>query len=392
MRAQQLHLAGYRNYRRLALSLPPGPAIFYGENGQGKSNLLEAVYLLATTRSFRTRTDRDLLNWEQLAEGSLAGVFARVASLIERQGGALRLDVVIAAVPDSERRENGNGVATRKQIMVNGVKRQPAEVVGQFLATLFTPADLDLVTGPPEGRRRYLDILLSQTDRLYFRALASYQKVLAQRNSLLRGLREGHGRVEQLGFWNEELQRNAAYLLDQRQAATTSLAELLAPRYAELSGEHTPVGLRYLSTLDDLLPPVAGQSTAERYGQALRQTRSREIAAGMSLLGPHRDDLLFLLGGRPLASGGSRGQMRSCTVALKLAEVTLMRERTGEAPALLLDDVLSELDRRRRTLLLSAVAPEQQVLITATDLDDFTADFLSRARRFRVHAGEVAEE
>ena len=390
VRLQQVHLSGFRNYRRLSLNVPPGPSIFYGDNGEGKSNLLEAVYLLATSRSFRTRLDRELLNWEQLSSGPVAA-FARVAALVERAGGGVRLEVVITPTPEIARRDGAGGVATRKQIMVNGAKRQPGELVGQLMVTLFTPADLDLVTGPPELRRRYLDVTLSQTDRLYFRALSSYLRVLAQRNSLLRLLREGHGRADQLAFWNEELAKAGAYVLDRRLAAVRRLAELLAPRYAELTGEAAPVGLAYVSSLDDAAAGAAAGGTGERYHLALQQSRGREIAAGMSLLGPHRDDVLFLLGGRGLASAGSRGQARSCTVALKLAEVALMRELTGEDPVLLLDDVLSELDRRRRAFLLAALPPEQQLLLTATDLDPFPAEFLARCRHYRVHAGTVVE-
>jgi len=390
VRLQQLHLAGFRNYRRLALNLPAGNSIFCGDNGQGKSNLLEAVYLLATSRSFRTRADRELLNWNSAADAP-GGAFARVAALIERAGNGVRLDIVIAALPETERKDATNGTATRKQIMVNGVKRQPAELVGQLMVTLFTPADVDLVLGPPDLRRRYLDLTLSQTDRAYFRALTSYQQVLAQRNSLLRSLREGHGRVEQLSFWNDELQRSAVYIIDHRVAAISRLSQLVGPNYQALSGDQATIGLRYVASLDEQ-PDAATGGTAERYTAALQGIRAREVAAGMSLVGPHRDDLAFLLDGRPLAAAGSRGQIRLATVALKLAEVALMRELTGETPVLLLDDVLSELDRRRRSLLLASLASDQQVLITATDLEAFSSDFLTHCRRYRVEAGTVTED
>lgn len=376
----------------MALNLPTGNAVFCGDNGQGKSNLLEAVYLLATSRSFRTRSDRELLNWSQPDISSPAGAFARVAALVERAGHGVRLDIVIAAAPDTERKDGATGPATRKQIMVNGVKRQPAELVGQLMVTLFTPADIDLVLGPPDLRRRYLDLTLSQTDRAYFRALATYQRVLAQRNSLLRSLREGRGRLEQLNFWNDEFVRSGVYVLDQRISAVERLSTLLAPNYVTLSGEEATVELRYVSSLSDAQSDTAGQKTAARYAAALHATRSREVAAGMSLVGPHRDDLAFLLDGRPLAAVGSRGQIRLATVALKLSEVAFMQELTGETPVLLLDDVLSELDRRRRALLVAALASDQQVLITATDLDAFSPDFLGRCRRYRVDAGTVRED
>ncbi len=391
MRLQQLLVSGFRNYRSLSLSLPSGPVLLYGDNGQGKSNLLEAVYLLATSRSFRTRLDRELLNWSLLTEGEPTAAFARIACQLERLTGGIRLDVIIAAALGGVQGGSILEPPTRKQISVNGAKRQPSELIGQLMVTLFTPADLDLVTGPPEMRRRYLDVTLSQTDRQYFRALTSFQRILAQRNALLRALREGQGRVDQLSYWDDELVLAGVLILERRQSAVRRLAELLAPRYAQLTGEATRADLRYVSTLDDVEGADTARPIAQRYLAALHTARRREVAAGQTLTGPHRDDVFFLLGDRSLAGSGSRGQVRSCTVALKLSEVVLMQELTGETPVLLLDDVLSELDRRRRAFLLGALSPDQQVLITTTDLDAFPAEFVARCRRYHVVAGTLSE-
>jgi DNA replication and repair protein RecF len=386
VRIQQLHLTNFRSYRRLSLTLPPATAILYGLNGQGKSNVLEAVYFLATARSFRARQDRELLNWDALATEPEAA-FARVAALAERRTGSVRVDVVIA--PQLDTLNSPTGVLTRKQITVNGIKRQPGELVGQLLATLFTPADVDLVTGAPDLRRRYLDITLSQTDRQYLRTLLLYQRILTQRNSLLRNLRDGKGRSDQLAFWDDELAKAGCYVLDKRRRAVAKLATLIAPLYADLSGETASLELRYVPSLDTLPLDETQEINANDYRVALHRSRSREIAAGMSLVGPHRDDVLFLLGGRPLTAFASRGQIRSCTVALKLSEVAYMQAETSETPVLLLDDVLSELDYRRRSFLLEALPSTQQILVTTTERDALSESFLRACHAYHVTGGDV---
>lgn len=389
MRIHQLHLLNFRSYRRLALTLPQGSAIFYGLNGQGKSNLLEAVFFLSTARSFRARQDRELVNWAALAEEP-ESAFTRIAALAERSFGGLRIEVVIAPLPETLL--SPSGILTRKQISVNGIKRLPGELVGQLLTTLFTPADVDLVTGAPDLRRRYLDITLSQTDRQYLRSLSQYQRVLTQRNSLLRSLREGRGRPDQLGFWDEELVKAGGYVLERRLRAVTLLAELIQPRYAELSGEKARLDLRYMSSLDAANGGTTPSSGASDFRQVLQKGRSRDISAGVSLVGPHRDDLSFTIDGRPFATFASRGQIRSCTVALKLSEVAFMQHETTETPILLLDDVLSELDHRRRSFLLEALPPEQQVLITTTELEALPGEFLHTRHTFRVEEGTVTPD
>lgn len=403
MRVRHLSLVHVRNYHRLALDLPAGPVVLTGDNGQGKSNLLEAVYVLATSKSYRTNQDRDLLNWSIVEPGAdAATAFARFAAVVERLPLNVRLDVVIAPLPpesaDRGRAGLGSGtpVLTSKRITINGMPRRAGDLVGQVHVVLFTPADLDLITGAPEGRRRYINVTLSQTDRAYYRALVQYNRVLAQRNSLLRQLREGRGRADQLGVWNDELARHGAAVTARRSDAVRRLGALVEHLYADLTSDPGPLGLHYV-------PSIAGEDGAqggalnehealERFQRLLARQEGREVRAGMSLYGPHRDDIGFTLRGRDLSSYGSRGQQRAATVALKLAEVMYMRHVGGDAPVMLLDDVLSELDRPRREYLCRALPQEQQVLLTTADLDVVPASFLGRSTLYRVREGTLSQD
>ncbi len=380
MYCSTLSLTNFRNYRRLDVTLPNGPILVLGGNASGKTSLLEAIYFLATTRSHRAGSDREVVHWHAQPEYGLPP-FARIAAHVHKRGG---LDVEIIVM-----RDGGEGVTTtRKRIRVNDRPRRAIDLIGQVNAVMFGPQDLDLIVGPPTLRRRYLDITISQIDPHYVRTLQMYQRVVLQRNSLLksasdRGLRPS-GAADQLLYWDEELVRHGAYLLARRLEALAQLNTIADALHRRLAGTGEPLELRYRSTVNDgdLLPSEAPgeEALAEAFGRRLEQRRSDELRRGMTLSGPHRDDVLFLVGGVDMAPYGSRGQQRSVILALKLAEVDLMLDATGEMPILLLDDVVSELDPERRRYLLEAVLERrQQVLVTATDLVPVGREFLSRA-------------
>jgi DNA replication and repair protein RecF len=258
---------------------------------------------------------------------------------------------------------------------------------------IFTPTDLNLVDGPPNERRRYLDITLSQLDASYVRTLAHYQKIVQQRNSLLRTWRERRRPQrtvdDELAFWDHELATSGAYLLAERLRAVADLQALVGPLYQLISGSSDLLTIDYLPSLDLDLSWDVG-SLEQQLSAGLRTMRADELARGQTLLGPHRDDLAFRVGKINLGRYGSRGQQRSVALALKLAEVELMRKRAGDAPVLLLDDVLSELDAQRRAHLLEAIRrPNQQTLLSATDLSDFGVEFLAAITRLRVEDGRV---
>ena len=394
MRIRHLHLSQYRNFSRLDLALPAGPAIVLGANAQGKSNLLEAIHLLATMRSPRVGTDSELIRWQV---DPLAGPpVGRMVADVETQVGPLRLEMVIvgrSGEHPSMGEQNRAGHAS-KTVRVNGLARRLSEAVGQLAAVLFTAHDMDIVVGPPSLRRRYLDIAISQVDGAYLRALQRYAKVLLQRNHLLKRLQDGSARREELAFWDEQLVLEGSVIVAARAAAVSALGPLAAAAHADLSDGLEELALLYQPHLGGGVdgPQAASlgrQELAAVFAQELRRWSEREVRAGATILGPHRDDLLVQLDGVSAAAFASRAQQRTIVLALRLAEALFLRRRRGDSPVLLLDDVLSELDAHRRAAVLASVADYEQVLITATDLDRFSPDFLARAALFRVAAGSV---
>lgn len=377
MHVEHLSLLNFRNYVRLDLDLGPGLTMIEGANGQGKSNLLEAIFLLATTRSPRTQADRELLHW--LAWES-EQPFARVVGRVQRRQGPAEIAITIHG-----EREDGVQVAT-KRVRVNGVPRRAIDLLGQVQVVLFGPDDLSLVSGPPALRRRYLDLTIAQVDARYVRALAHYQRVLQQRNHLLRQLRERRTGEDELRFWDEELTRDGVLIVAERQRAVDQLCDLARATHYRLAGSTERLQVLYRPNLP--LPDEGGQRIFLAH---LAQTRARELAQGVSLAGPHRDDLAFLLDGVDVQRFGSRGQQRTVALALRLAETAFLRQRSDDEPILLLDDVLSELDAERQHRVLEAVAPAEQVLLTTTERALLRGWEVGRARLLCVTAGRVEE-
>lgn len=395
MRLHHLSLTNFRNYVRLELDLPARLAVFQGANAQGKTNLLEAIHLLATGRSPRAVAERELISWLAL-ESPLP--YARLVADIGEGQAAEKLELVL---------ELGNGGAggpvVRKQVRINGVAKRALDLIGRLRVVLFLPEDISLVAGAPGERRRYLDIALCQINPAYTRALTEYGKVLAQRNALLKRLRDEGGDTGQLTFWDGQAATHGAYLLAQRARAVCTLDEMARDLHRELSGGRERLRLAYVPS-----PHTPAAQTghgaadarsyaelehaiiAERFLAQLRATRARDVAAGTSLSGPHRDDLQFIADERDLRTFGSRGQQRTAALAVKLAEVRMMRAESGESPLLLLDDVMSELDATRRHALLDALAGVDQALVTTTDWSDFTPELLSHAQRLHVAEGRLS--
>ncbi|GAB4537052.1 MAG: DNA replication/repair protein RecF [Anaerolineae bacterium] len=403
----RLSLTNFRNYLRLSLDLPPGPVLLRSDNAQGKTNLLEAIYYLATTRSTFARAERQLVNWQALERDPLP--FARLEGHVRRGTGTFQIDITLLPA--------GQGTV-RKEMRLNGVRKRALDIVGQLNAVIFLPEDIELVTGAPGVRRRYLDVTLCQIDPTYCRALAQYNKLLVQRNALLKQLAERSGGralaprdEDQLLFWDEQLAEQGATLIVARQEAVSRLDQLGRGRYRLLGEQSEVFRLHYAPSFDpqhrplldyqrplsleELLPSEQTQPSrsevAEAFKLHLRQARREELARGMTVVGPHRDDLHFTIGGVDMTLYGSRGQQRTTALALKLAEVDFMRQVTGEAPLLLLDDVMSELDARRRARVMAMVDGVEQAILTTTDWADFSPEFCAQACLLQLTAGYIEE-
>jgi DNA replication and repair protein RecF len=396
MYLKRLELTHFRNYTRSEIDLPARINVVQGENAQGKTNLLEAIYYLATTRSSRASTDRQLIQWS--ARETEVIPYARVTGVFERSDEEHTIESTLTLEP----RESGapDDTVFRRQIRVDGVARRAMDVVGRLTVVLFLPEDITLVSGSPGDRRRYLDITLCQIDTAYCRALSRYGRIMRQRNALLRRIGEGAAEASELAYWDEQLVKLGALVLARRYWAMGELGRRVREIQPALTAGAEKLALSYENSIAEKggLPPATIDALASMQPEALtdvlrralRAVRREEIARGVTVIGPHRDDLRFLLNGADATIYGSRGQQRTVALGLKLAETDFMAAEMGEMPVLLLDDVMSELDERRGQLLLARIQRAQQVLLTTTRLSDLSDAFLERAVLWRVVNGTIA--
>ena len=404
-----LSLTNFRNYGRLELALPPGPTLLHGDNAQGKTNLLEAIYYLATTRSPHADTDSQLINWDaqQSDEPVIVG---RLVAQVETEQDSRLLEMRL--IQEKSRQLRNGRYSFRREALVDKRKVRLMDLLGNLRVVLFLPEDVQLITGPPNNRRRYLNITLCQIDPIYCRTLSAYNKVLEQRNALLRQLAEGEGSREMLAIFTEKLVNLGSQIFARRAVFLADLArEAQRIHYEELTNGGETIRLQYAPRLDEA-SSKQNRHTAEltaagewlqvhtedvgqieaRFAAALEQATATEIARGMTTVGPHRDDWSFLLNGRSLSSFGSRGQQRSAILALKLAEINWMKQQTGETPVLLLDEVVAEFDEQRRSALLHTVSQAEQAVLTATDPGMFTGEFLRHSTHMMVRNGQIQME
>jgi len=337
--------------------MEPGVNVFLGANGQGKTNLLESVAMLALSASPRARREVELV-------GPVAAA-SRIEAEVESSGR--RMELVIALNVEGER--------ARRTIEVDGARRRAVDLPGHFRVTLFWPDDLGLVKAGPDQRRRFLNQLLVQVQPGYARALSGLRRILEQRNSLLKRIVAGEAGADELEVWNVELVRVGTEVVDARANAVNELAPEAARCHAEIGGGER-LQIEYLGPPEDM-------------AAAVHNSLAEDLRRGTTSIGPHRDDLRLLLGGQDARGYGSQGQQRTAVVSLKLAEAELVARRTGERPVLLLDDVLSELDLERRGALLRQVGGGGQVVITSVDVGPFPPDLIAKASIWSVEAGQV---
>ncbi len=363
----RLQLTNFRNYAELNFEPAPGLNLIVGANAQGKSNLLEAIGMLGIGKSFRTSRESELVRVGSL-QASVAGDAQLVAGLV-RLACSLEL----------------RGAALRKQYGLNGYPVRYAGYLGQARVVTFSPADLQLVGGPPSIRRAFLNAALAQQHPTYYQALGTYGKVLAAKGALLRGHIEADAIL--LATYNQRLVDAGSELIVERHAFAAALASHAAQAYAawaDVTDAEGPLQLRYVPNVAADRPDR--ESVRVAFAQRLAAAAAAEMTRRMTLVGPHRDELDFVLGGRALASFGSQGQRRSAVLALKLAEYAVLRTRGGEAPILLLDDVLSELDHARQRALIATIATFEQTFVTMTARAETPAATLFRVVAAGQHA------
>lgn len=379
MHVTQLHLVDYRSYAEIEVPLQPGVCVFVGSNGQGKTNLVEAVEYLATLSSHRVAADAPLIR----AGAERATVRARVqAGIDDSRSLLLELDIV-------------PGRANKAKLNRAPLKRA-RDLLGALVVVLFSPEDLSIVKGDPSERRRFLDDLLVARWPRFAGIRADYDRVLKQRNALLKSLSGRTGRVAgadvaaTLDTWDEHLSALGAELVVARIATLTDLAEHVADAYRSIAPINNEAGATYVSGSPLVAqPPLGRDAIAEVLRGRMTERRGEEIARGVSLVGPHRDDIALRIGELPAKGYASHGESWSLACALRLAAFRLLRS-DGIEPVLILDDVFAELDHTRRQRLALEIANAEQVLITAAVADDVPPEL--GGRRFRVDSGTVTPE
>ncbi|MEI7833635.1 MAG: DNA replication and repair protein RecF [bacterium] len=361
MELRRLQLQNFRNYASLDLPMGAGMHVFAGANAQGKTNLLEAVYFAATGRSPRARHESELIDWG-----------ADTARVVADYLGAARGPFTVeAALGRREAGQQGHQpVRVQKKFRVNGVARTPGDLAGLVPVVLFLVDDLEIIRGEPARRREFLDTDLATMSRTYAWALRQYTRVIEQRNKLLKDIREGSLCPDCLPAWNEQVADYGGRLLEVRARFVRDLNSVTGETYQGLTASGQQMTLEYRREWGD--PEETPETRADftfLLAAALAGAEKEEIARGSSLAGPHRDDLRILVDGRDLRQFGSQGEQRTAALALRVAEFELQNRLLSEPPVLLLDDILSELDRTRRAALLAHLAPMAQVIVTTTDVD-----------------------
>jgi DNA replication and repair protein RecF len=358
-----ISIQGLRSYATLEAVFGGGPQLVVGPNAAGKTTLLEAIVLLAWGRSHRTSTDGELVRW--------GSELARVEGL----SGAETIEVALVRPVGSS--------GARKRIRVNGVARRAAGLVGLLRTVVFAPEEMLLVVGSPGLRRAALDQLATQRSAAYGRDLATYSRTLQQRNSLLRAIREEQAGRDELRFWDASFLDAGGAIVAERLRLLDDLAGPLARAHAEIApdeAEATRLAVIYATNA----PALPGEAPREALARRLAETADKEVWNGSTLVGPHRDDLVFTLDGRDMSGFASRGQQRTAILAFKLAELDLLTEQDGRPPLLLLDDVFSELDPERRSHLVRRIAALPQAFVTTTTLDDLDPALVAAATAWEV--------
>ena len=371
MYLENIELQNFRNYDTTELSFSPSINVLIGENAQGKTNLIESIYFLAMSRSHRTSRDRELIRWDS--------DFSQVKGLLKKKSHSVPLEIVLS--------KRG------KMAKLNHLEQKKlSNYIGQLNVILFAPEDLSLVKGSPSVRRKFIDMELGQMNKIYLHHLAQYQRILKQRNQFLKQARydSNYDKVY-LEVLTEQLAAEGAEVLYARFRFVKRLNDWAQAVQADISNDKEELNICYKTT-SNATAEMDVETIFAGLKEDYKSAEMQEIEQGTTTMGPHRDDLIFYVNDRNVQTYGSQGQQRTTALSLKLAEIELMHEVTGEYPILLLDDVLSELDDSRQTHLLNSIQNKVQTFITTTSLDGVQMELLNNPLIFYVDQGEIREE
>ena len=396
---QQLSLTNFRAFKRLEIDFPSSLNIIVGENAQGKTSILEAVHLLSLLTSPIAGHDRQMVRFLSLKDEVPVG---RLVAVVEKASKVQRIEVRLIIGG------GGNGAARlRKEVIIDGSKRKLLDAVGFFNSVVFLPQMMRIIEDGPDERRKYLDRTLSQAFPGYVRALSAYNQGITRRNALLKQIFEQGGSRDQLVYWDELITEHGAVIIHTRVNAVRALNEYMYPQHEKLTCGKERIMLSYLPAVpfsegsreqpglglpDEVAEDISVDLIKKIFLRQLKDQQEEELRRGVTTIGPHRDELRFIVNNIDLGIYGSRGQIRTAVMALKLAEVYWLQEQTGETPVLLLDETLAELDQQRRQDLLGVLEQNSQSILTTTDLRLFNSAFIEKSRIWYIHNGSIRED
>ncbi|KAB2491464.1 DNA replication/repair protein RecF [Priestia endophytica] len=368
MHINELQLKNYRNYEKATISFENKVNVILGENAQGKTNVMEAIYVLSMAKSHRTSKDKELIKWDC--------DFAKIQGELTRNSGPLSLELIVST--------------KGKKAKYNGLEQKRlSQYIGAMNTVMFAPEDLNLVKGNPQVRRRFLDMEIGQVSPVYMHDLARYQKILHQRNQYLKQLQTRKVTDQSLlDVYTTQLSEVAASVLKKRYEFLQLLQDWAEPIHHGISRGLETLKIQYKSSVDVSVEQDLSKMI-QAYYEKFDKIKMREIDRGITLAGPHRDDLIFYVNDKDVQTFGSQGQQRTTALSIKLAEIELIHGEIGEYPILLLDDVLSELDDYRQSHLLNTIQGKVQTFVTTTNIDGIHHETLQKATTFHVKAGEI---
>lgn len=360
MTIESIELSNFRNYGNLEIHFDDGTNILYGDNAQGKTNILEAAYLSGTTKSHKGSKDKEMIRFDEQE--------AHIRTVVRRNDKNCQIDMHL-------RRHGAKGVAVNKQPI-----KRAGELFGILNIVFFSPEDLNIIKNGPSERRRFIDLELCQLDKLYLSDLSSYNKLLNQRNHLLKDIAYRHDLIDTLPMWDRQLVDYGRRIIQKRRSFVEELNGIITEIHSHISGGKEKLLLCYEPNIEDIC-----------FEEELLRARQKDLKLCQTTVGPHRDDMLFSVDGIDIRKYGSQGQQRTCALSLKLSEIDLVRRSIHNTPVLLLDDVLSELDSSRQNYLLSSIT-DIQTIITCTGLEEFVRNRFQINRVFQVVEGQVFEK
>jgi len=368
MYIKNMKLKDFRNYEKLDIDFSNKVNVIIGENAQGKTNLLEAIYVLAFTKSYRTLQDKELINWNK--------AFAKINGIIQKSNQTIPLEIIF----------HHQGKKAKKNHIE---QKKLSDYIGLLNVVMFAPEDLSLVKGSPQFRRRFLNMEISQIEPIYVYHLSQYQQILKQRNQLLKFFQQQKSNDEySLEIFTEQLIQQATKIIKKRFEFLHLLKKWAIPIHKEISRQKELLNINYSSSVK-VLEDDDEDKIKEKYKIAFDSIKQNEIRRGTTLIGPHRDDLTFQINGIDVKLYGSQGQQRTTSLSLKLAEIDLIFSIKKHYPILLLDDVLSELDNYRQSHLLNTIQGKVQTFVTTTNVDGIDHDTISEAMLYEVTSGKV---